>query len=50
MRADETKTGLEAALDETVRCWVAEDWPFEGVVYPGRGLDWEEWDALPDRE
>lgn len=50
VRSDETETGLEAALDETVRRWVAEDWPFDSVIYPGRDLGWEEWDALPDWE
>lgn len=50
VRADEIETGLETALEETVRRWVAGDWPFERVVYPGRDLRWEEWDALLDRE
>ena len=50
VRADEIETGLETALEETVRRWVAGDWPFERAVYPGRDLRWEEWDALLDRE
>lgn len=50
VRADELKTGLEAALETKVRQWVADVWPFDTVVYPGRDLSWAEWDALPDRE
>jgi hypothetical protein len=50
VRADELATGLEAALEATVRQWVADVWPFTDVVYPGRDLSWDEWDALPDRQ
>jgi hypothetical protein len=50
VRADEVATGLEAALEATIRPWIAEVWPFKRVIYPGRDLSWEEWDALPDRE
>ncbi len=49
VRADEVETGLEAALEATVRPWVAEVWPFARVSYPGRDISWAEWDALPDR-
>lgn len=48
VRADEQETGLEAALEATVRPWVAEVWPFARVSYPGRDISWDEWDALPD--
>ena len=49
VRADELGTGLEVALEAAVRRWVAAAWPFARVVYPGRDLPWEAWDALPDR-
>ena len=49
VRADELGTGLEQALDETVRHWISEKWPFEAVTYPGRDHLWEEWYVLPDR-
>jgi hypothetical protein len=46
--ADELGTGLEQALDETVRHWISEKWSFEAVAYPGRDHLWEEWYVLPD--
>ncbi len=50
VRADELETGLEEALEDAVRRWVSEEWPFEEVIYPGRDLTFEEWEALPDAE
>jgi hypothetical protein len=48
VRDDEATTGLEAELERAVRAWVAADWPFETIRWPGLELSWEEWDALPD--
>jgi hypothetical protein len=50
VRADELGTGLEVALEEAVRRWVSEEWPFERVIHPGRDLTFEVWERLPDRE
>lgn len=50
VRFDEIETGLEPALEQTVRRWIADDWPFTKVGYPGRDMTWAEWDALPDGE
>jgi hypothetical protein len=33
-----------------VRAWLPTAWPSDNVVYPGRDLPWEAWDALPDKE
>jgi len=45
-----TKAEFDAGFDEELYAWtqewVAEDWPFEAVAYPGRAIAWEEWDAL----
>lgn len=38
--------GLDAALYAWVRNWIATDWPFAKVAYPGRAIDWKRWDAL----
>lgn len=38
---------VEAALDELVPRWIAEDWPLEQPRYVGRDLSFEEWVALP---
>lgn len=49
VRADELDTGLEHELEATVRQWIASAWPFTQVIYPGRDLSWDAWNALPDR-
>lgn len=48
VRDSELDSGLEAELEAAVRAWLAADWPFERVRWPGRELSWQEWDALPD--
>ena len=40
-------TDLEAALDEFVPRWIADEWPLEQPRYVGRDLSWAEWIALP---
>ena len=41
--------GLEDELGETVRRWLASEWPLERVAYPGREIPWHAYEALPDR-
>ena len=48
VRADEEDTGLEDVLEAEVRDWIAREWPFRAVRWPGRDISWEAWDALPD--
>lgn len=38
--------GFDAELYDWVQQWVANEWPFAKVAYPGRAIDWETWDAL----
>ena len=48
----------EAALDsppdtrlfEAVDEWLAAEWPFENVAFPGREIDWDSWNATPDEK
>ncbi len=37
--------GFDAQLYAWVQAWVAKEWPFARVAYPGRAIAWEEWDA-----
>jgi len=37
--------GFDATLYQWVRAWVARDWLFRNVAYPGRAIDWATWDA-----
>ena len=38
--------GFDAELYDWVQQWVASEWPFEKVAYPGRAIDWDAWDVL----
>lgn len=39
--------GFDAELFEWVQGWVPEAWEFTNVAYPGRLVEWAQWDALP---
>ena len=41
--------GFDAVLQAWVMQWMARDWPFAKVAYPGRTISWEQWDALVPR-
>jgi hypothetical protein len=47
VRESEAETGLDERLYQTVRDWIAAEWPFGKVAYPGREISRAEWDALP---
>lgn len=38
-RQSELASGLEERLFSAVKNWIAEDWPFKSVVYPGRNKE-----------
>jgi hypothetical protein len=50
--ARETKlgTGLDARLYGMVKLWLKSVWPFENVAFPGRDIDWDTWNAIPDEK
>lgn len=43
--AEEYAAGFDAELYAWTQKWIARDWPFRNVAYPGRSIAWEEWDA-----
>lgn len=43
-------TDVEAALDDFVPRWIADEWPLRQPRYVGRDLSWDEWLALPAAE
>jgi hypothetical protein len=49
VRKSEFDKGLEPKLLQAVKKWVAENWPFGNVAYPGREIDWEAWETMPER-
>jgi hypothetical protein len=42
----EHDAGFDAELYAWVTAWVAREWPFGNVAYPGRAIAWSEWDVL----
>jgi hypothetical protein len=48
-RESELPGGLEVRLHAAVKSWVAKEWPFKKVAYPGRDIAWEAWRAIPER-
>lgn len=38
-------TRLFEAVDE----WLAAEWPFENVSFPGRKIEWDSWMAIPEK-
>jgi hypothetical protein len=49
-RQSELVGGLESRLYAAVKEWVAKEWPFKRVAYPGRSIEWEAWRAIPDEK
>ena len=48
VRDSEIEKGLDPILFHAVKEWLANDWPFQKVAYPGRAIDWESWKALQE--
>nr|WP_040370301.1 hypothetical protein [Blastomonas sp. AAP53] len=42
----EYDAGFDAELYAWAKDWVAKEWPFKRVAYPGRSIDWDTWDAM----
>jgi YVTN family beta-propeller protein len=42
--------GLEPELEAAVRKWIAEKWPFEKPIFPGRDLSMDKWNELAEAE
>jgi hypothetical protein len=47
-RQSELADGFEERLYDAVQKWVAREWPFGQVAFPGRGIDWDRWTKIPD--
>src|SRR5262249_54544504 len=42
--------GLETRLHLAVKEWLAREWPFKKVGFPGRDIKWDDWRAIPVEE
>jgi hypothetical protein len=49
-RQSELAGGLEERLTGAVKQWIAKEWPFRSVAYPGRGIFWEDYEKLPSEK
>jgi len=49
-RQSELAGGLETRLFASVKKWIAREWPFKKVAFPGRDMEWEVWRAIPDEK
>jgi hypothetical protein len=50
VRESEFEKGLDPVLFQAVKQWIAKEWPFKKVAFPGREVDWETWEALPEEK
>jgi hypothetical protein len=46
-RQSELQGGLEMRLYVAVQEWIAKEWPFKKVAFPGRSIDWETLGQIP---
>ena len=49
-RQSELAAGLENRLYAAVKDWLAREWPFRKVAFPGRDIDWGTWRAIADEK
>lgn len=50
VRESQLEGGLDARLYDAVKSWLDSDWNFEKPGLPGRDIDWETWNSLPDEK
>lgn len=50
VRSDMLDSGLDQHLYESVRKWLAADWPFDNVAYPRRELPLEDYNKLRNQQ
>jgi hypothetical protein len=49
-RQSELAGGLEERLHAAVKSWLAEEWPFKNVGFPGRDIAWDTWRSIQNEE
>ena len=45
-RQSQLAGGLENRLHAAVKSWIAKEWPFKTVGFPGRDIPWDTWRSL----
>jgi hypothetical protein len=46
VRTSMVDKGFDSILFTSVKQWIAKDWPFKKVAYPGREIKWEDWRSM----
>ena len=46
VRESEVEKGLDEHLFKTAKKWIHDLWPFKNPAYPGREVDWKDWENL----
>ena len=46
VRAGDNAEQRDAKLGARFRAWLASEWPFKSVAFPGRDIPWTEWKTL----
>ena len=49
-RESELAGGLETRLYAAVKSWIAKEWPFKTVAFPGRDIAWDAWRSIPNEK
>ena len=49
IRKNEIDNGLDEKLFSEIKIWISKEWQFKSVGFPGRLINWDEWDAIPDK-
>tara|TARA_Y100001970_G_scaffold145082_1_gene178246 strand:- start:902 stop:1411 length:510 start_codon:yes stop_codon:yes gene_type:complete len=49
VRKSEIANGLDERLFSEIKFWLSKEWWFKNVGFPGRLIDWEQWNALPSK-
>tara|TARA_Y100001970_G_C14069344_1_gene768503 strand:+ start:662 stop:1153 length:492 start_codon:yes stop_codon:yes gene_type:complete len=49
VRKSEFENGIDEKLFSIVKSWLSKEWWFRSVAFPGRLIDWEHWNALPNK-
>ena len=50
VREDQLKNGLDANLYKAVQSWLNTKWSFNKIGFPGRQIDWDTWNSLPEEK
>jgi hypothetical protein len=49
VRKSEYDKGLDPVIFDELKNWMNTKWPFNNVAYPGREIDWSEWNTIPEK-